>query len=172
MYHAMLTSGVLVHGSVPVIIILVLTLSGASKPRYLGYIAWRGLTHNYPTEKVKTCASFGRGISIGLFPMAGNRVYWWLTENVPKEELMAFEKDMQGKSPGEKLKRVLALAEEKKWFVEAIDVIQKCSPESVLHTSISDRPPMPTPWGFNCVTLIGDAAHPTSPIIGQVRQHV
>ena len=151
--------------------VIFFAIPGASKPRYLGYVAWRGLTHRYPSERVKTCASFGRGTSIGLFPMTGDRVYWWLTENVPKERLPVFEKEMQGKSSREKLVHVAAVAEEKRWFAGAVEVIQKCNPEDLLHTSISDRPPMPTPWGFNCVTLIGDAAHPTSPIIGQVRQH-
>jgi hypothetical protein len=35
-------------------------------------------------------------------------------------------------------------------------------------TKIYDRPPLPAPWGMGRVTLLGDAAHPVLPTLGQV----
>lgn len=144
-------------------------LSGVDKPRYLGYVAWRGITHDYPTEKVFTCASFGRGASVGLFPVIGDRVYWWFTENVLEKDLEEFEKKMTLKlSPEECQSRIVSFLQKKRWFPESMDIVQKCVPQSIIFNPIYDRLPLPTPWGWDCVTLLGDAAHPTSPILGQV----
>ena len=127
------------------------------------------MTHDYPKERVFTCFSFGRGLSVGLFPMTGDRIYWWFTENVLEKDLEGFESKMiQEASPEEKQRRIISVLEKKRWFAEGVGVIQKCDPESIICNPIFDRLPLPVPWGWDCVTLLGDAAHPTSPILGQV----
>ena len=127
------------------------------------------MTHDYPKERVFTCFSFGRGSSVGLFPMTGDRIYWWFTENVLEKDLEGFESKMiQEASPEEKQRRIISVLEKKRWFAEGVGVIQKCDPDSIICNPIFDRLPLPVPWGWDCVTLLGDAAHPTSPILGQV----
>ena len=101
--------------------------------------------------------------------MVGNRVYWWFTENVLEKDLEGFETKMiQELSQEEKQHRIVSILEKKRWFAEGVDVIQKCDPQSIICNLIFDRLPLPVPWGWDCVTLLGDAAHPTSPILGQV----
>ena len=101
--------------------------------------------------------------------MVGDRVYWWFTENVLEKDLERFETKMiQELSQEEKQHRIVSILEKKRWFAEGVDVIQKCDPQSIICNPIFDRLPLPVPWGWDCVTLLGDAAHPTSPILGQV----
>ena len=143
--------------------------SGVDKPRYLGFVGYRGVTHDYPTEKFFTCASFGRGASVGLIPMIGDRVYWWFTENILEKDLEEFEKKITLEmSPEERHSRIVSVLKKKRWFSEGMDIVQKCDPQNIIFNPIFDRLPLPTPWGWDCVTLLGDAAHPTSPMLGQV----
>ena len=101
--------------------------------------------------------------------MTGDRVYWWFTENVLEKDLEGFESKMiQEASQEEKQCRIISILEKKRWFAEGVGIIQKCNPDSIICNPIFDRLPLPVPWGWDCVTLLGDAAHPTSPILGQV----
>jgi 2-polyprenyl-6-methoxyphenol hydroxylase-like FAD-dependent oxidoreductase len=132
-------------------------LLGPEKPRYAGYTAWRGVAvadrPEVPTGA--TLLALGRGSQVGYLPIGGGRTYWFATANVPegwtdtasrtKSVLVEFFADWYPPIPG-----VIAATEE----------------SAILRNDIHDRPPVRT-WGTGRVTLLGDAAHPTTPNLGQ-----
>jgi 2-polyprenyl-6-methoxyphenol hydroxylase-like FAD-dependent oxidoreductase len=58
-------------------------LFGANKPRYAGYVAWRGVT-KFEHQRILPGISLGRGSQFGQVPLKqANRVYWFATKNLP-----------------------------------------------------------------------------------------
>ena len=132
-------------------------LFGESKPRYAGYTCWRGLAQ-FVHEEFPTGYSFetwGPGRRFSIHHCGLGRVFWYATKNLP-EGMPAAEAGHQ--------------AEVLKWFQEwhaPIPVVIKATESSaILRNDIVDRKPVKR-WGQNRVTLLGDAAHPTTPNLGQ-----
>jgi 2-polyprenyl-6-methoxyphenol hydroxylase-like FAD-dependent oxidoreductase len=132
-------------------------LLGAEKPRYAGYTAWRGVAlfehPAYPPGL--TCLSLGRGSQVGMLPIGGGRTYWFCTDNRPEG---------QPPGPGGPKQDVLDLFH--RWHSPFPALVEATEPGAVLHNDIVDRSPMRR-WGEGRVTLLGDAAHPTTPNLGQ-----
>ena len=53
------------------------------------------------------------------------------------------------------------------WSPEIHDLFDATTPEVVKRRDLFDRLPMWSGWTDGCVTLIGDACHPTMPNLGQ-----
>ena len=51
--------------------------------RYAGYTAWRGIAP-FRTAGLLAGETLGCGQRFGLVPIAGDRVYWYATDNVPE----------------------------------------------------------------------------------------
>ena len=51
--------------------------------RYAGYTAWRAITR-FPTAGLLAGETLGCGQRFGLVPIAGERVYWYATDNLPE----------------------------------------------------------------------------------------
>ena len=51
--------------------------------RYAGYTAWRGIAR-FRTAGLLAGETLGCGQRFGLVPIAGDRVYWYATDNVPE----------------------------------------------------------------------------------------
>ena len=47
-----------------------------------------------------------------------------------------------------------------------LTLIDKADPAELYKWALFDRPPMPQ-WGKGCITLLGDACHPTLPFMAQ-----
>lgn len=127
-------------------------LHGPRPPRYAGYTAWRSVV-SFDTSRVRASESWGFGARFGMVPMSGNRVYWFATENTPEG----------GRQPDEKahLQRLF-----RAWH-EPIEALIEATPRSaILRNDIYDRPVLRR-WGAGRVTLLGDAAHPMTPNLGQ-----
>jgi 2-polyprenyl-6-methoxyphenol hydroxylase-like FAD-dependent oxidoreductase len=130
---------------------------GPSKPIYRGYWAWRGIAHFPLPEQYSHTAieTWGSGQRFGIEPMGSGRVFWYATANAPKGKL--------GDQPGWKGE----LREKfKQWYSPIPEVIEATEQEAILKHEIVDRRPV-RPWGVGRVTLLGDAAHPTTPNLGQ-----
>ena len=120
-------------------------------PRYAGCTAWRAVVP-FPAE-IQASESWGQGSVFGKVPMRGNQVYWYATKNVPEGE----------RSPNEKAE-LLRLFQG--WHAPIEALIEATDDSAIVRNDIYDRPCLRT-WGKGCVTLLGDAAHPMTPFLGQ-----
>ena len=129
-----------------------LGIPGALK--YSGYTAWRGVAP-FETSDLIAGETFGCGQRFGLVPLIGNRVYWYATDNLPeggREEPAAAQ--------GRLLERF------RTWHSPISAVIAATDANAILRNDIYDRDPADR-WGEGRVTLVGDAAHPMTPNLGQ-----
>jgi 2-polyprenyl-6-methoxyphenol hydroxylase-like FAD-dependent oxidoreductase len=132
-------------------------LLGDEKPRYAGYTAWRGvaLIDRPEVPLGSTFLATGRGAQVGMLPIGMGRTYWFATANVPEGE---------SDPPGGH--RAALLARFRDWYPAFPAAVEATAEEAILRNDIVDRPPV-TNWGTGRVTLLGDAAHPTTPNLGQ-----
>jgi 2-polyprenyl-6-methoxyphenol hydroxylase-like FAD-dependent oxidoreductase len=122
--------------------------------RYLGYTVARGVTV-YPTCNSPGQLSIGRGQQFGLFPMTHQRLYWFAAINAPEG------------NPMHASDRLPELVERfGNWHEPICDVLRATDPGNLLFTDIYDRRPL-RHWGKGAAILVGDAAHPGAPALGQ-----
>lgn len=122
------------------------------EPIFRGYNIWRGTVKTnfdigYGSE------TYGSGQRVGIVPIKEGVYGWWATCN---------ENYMQDDSPEgtkEKLRRLFG-----HWHHPIPDLISNT--ESILKNSLTDRKPHKG-WTAGNATLLGDAAHPTTPNLGQ-----
>ena len=132
-------------------------LLGKQPPRYSGYTCWRGVAlfeerHVSPGISSET---WGRGRRFGMLPIGNGRVFWYVTFNCP-----AGEQDREG----ERKKNLLRLFGS--WRHPIGPLIEATDEGAILRNDLFDRPPV-RHWGSGRVTLLGDAAHPPTPNLGQ-----
>jgi 2-polyprenyl-6-methoxyphenol hydroxylase-like FAD-dependent oxidoreductase len=132
-------------------------LFGETPPRYSGYTTWRGVTavDRGLLPPGAGFESWGRGQRFGGLPLRDGRVYWFATRNAPAG---------QGDEPGGRLAELRRRFDG--WHPPVPALIAATPESAILRNDIFDRPPL-TRWGEGPVTLLGDAAHPMTPNLGQ-----
>lgn len=123
-------------------------------PRYAGYVAWRAIARFEPA-RVIAGESWGPGSVFGIVPLSGGRLYWFGTRPAP-----AGEQDLPMERKRDVLERFAG------WHEPIEDVVKATDAESVLRHDVIDRSPR-RGWSQGRVTLLGDAAHPMTPHLGQ-----
>lgn len=131
-------------------------LFGQAPVRYSGYTCWRGVAP-FPLERIAPYSGemWGRGRRFGIVPLKGDRVYWFATANAPAGR--------PDSAAGRKQELLFLLKE----FPDYVAALIQATPEgAILRNDINDRPPL-SRWSVGRVTLLGDAAHPMTPNLGQ-----
>jgi 2-polyprenyl-6-methoxyphenol hydroxylase-like FAD-dependent oxidoreductase len=130
-------------------------LFGQTKPRYAGYTAWRSVTPFQVEQQGEAFETWGRGKRFGFVPLNQGRVYWFATRNMP-----------EGRGDGKMGRKGEVLDLFRGWH-EPIEALIKTTEESaILRNDIYDQKPLHH-WGEGRITLLGDAAHPMTPNMGQ-----
>jgi 2-polyprenyl-6-methoxyphenol hydroxylase-like FAD-dependent oxidoreductase len=129
-------------------------LFGTSPPHYAGYTAWRSVA-TLECDDLAACEIWGQGQRFGIVPMKDNRIYWYATRNAPEGG-----RD----SPGPARRNLRHLF--RGWQYPVEQLIEASVESAILRNDIYDRPPL-SRWSDNRVTLLGDAAHPMTPNLGQ-----
>ncbi len=125
--------------------------------RYSGYTCWRGVTSVIPEGFDNSVASesWGAGLRFGIVPLSKNRVYWFATANAG-----ARDKKMSGY-------RIDDLVLLYNSFHDPVKkLIKGTRQENLLHHDIVDFKPIGQ-FAFGRILLLGDAAHATTPNLGQ-----
>jgi 2-polyprenyl-6-methoxyphenol hydroxylase-like FAD-dependent oxidoreductase len=131
-------------------------LFGKSAPRYSGYTSWRSVTEfDHPILRQGAFESWGKGMRFGMIPLSRKRVYWFATKNAPQGE---------SNPPGLGKSELLMLF--RGWHEPIEAALDATDEKAILRNDIVDRIPLKK-WSKGRVTLLGDAAHPMTPNLGQ-----
>jgi 2-polyprenyl-6-methoxyphenol hydroxylase-like FAD-dependent oxidoreductase len=130
------------------------TLWPEAQPRYAGYTAWRGVT-GFELDRGRLTESWGRGQRFGLVDLGEGRTYWFATKNAAEKE------------PEEPDGRLAELRRRFSGWHEPIRELLETADESqILRNDVYYLDPL-SAWSRGRVVLVGDAAHATTPGIGQ-----
>ena len=132
-------------------------LFGAAAPIYRGYTIWRGVA-SYDGRAIRPGANsetWGTGQRFGILNTGQGRFTWYATANVPANHSDAL--------CGRKRELLQAFAG---WHDPIPALIEATSEADILKNGAYDRAPLRR-WGDRRVTLLGDAAHPCTPNLGQ-----
>ncbi len=127
------------------------------RPRYAGYICWRGLAE-FEGQDLPAGLGFeawGRGARFAVQHCGSGRVFWYATRNAS-----------QGVPDGPHGRKQDVLETYAGWHEPIPTVIAATEGDAILKNDITDREPIRR-WGRGRVTLLGDAAHPMTPNFGQ-----
>ncbi|HEY2845407.1 MAG TPA: FAD-dependent monooxygenase, partial [Bryobacteraceae bacterium] len=130
-------------------------LFAGSEPVYRGYTVWRGVSA-YSGSAIRggyNSETWGRGSRFGILNMGPGRFTWYATANVPTRLAVPPEERQ-----AELLRRFAG------WHQPLAALIS--ATESILEHGAYDLPPL-SRWTVGRVTLLGDAAHPCTPNLGQ-----
>jgi 2-polyprenyl-6-methoxyphenol hydroxylase-like FAD-dependent oxidoreductase len=128
-----------------------------SHPRYAGYTCWRAVIDNPPSsvDFTETSETWGAGHRFGIAPLNQGRLYWFACINAREND---------------PVKRRYGIAE----LLEHFGKFQGPIPDILHHTQnyqliwndIIDIKPLKQ-FAFGNIVLLGDAAHATTPNMGQ-----
>jgi 2-polyprenyl-6-methoxyphenol hydroxylase-like FAD-dependent oxidoreductase len=122
--------------------------------RYAGYTAWRGVSP-VPVESGRLTESWGVGERFGLVDIGRGRTYWFATKNAPEG------------APGQPQARKAEIVRRFSGWHEPIAEVAAATDEgAILRNDVYYLEPLPR-WRAGRLVLVGDAAHATTPGVGQ-----
>ena len=132
-------------------------LFGEAKPIYRGMTAYRALTHYVPDtyKRGYICEFLGSGKAFGFLTIGKGRMYWYVASKASEGQ------------PDASIGRKRELQDMfQDWPSPIPELIAATDEASILKNDLYDRVPI-RDWGKQNITLLGDAAHPTLPTMGQ-----
>ncbi|MBE9190193.1 FAD-dependent monooxygenase [Gloeocapsopsis crepidinum LEGE 06123] len=132
-------------------------LLGDQPPTYRNFKTWRGLTDYIPNGfrpgYIQEFLGCGKGF--GFMMLGKGKMYWYAAAYAPEAQPDA------AISRKQELERMY-----QDWFPSIPELIAATEEANILTTDLYDRPPI-QPWSQQNITLLGDAAHPMLPTMGQ-----
>lgn len=128
-----------------------------SQPRYAGYTCWRAVIDKVPSNFNFDQASetWGVGARFGIVPLTNNRIYWYACVNANQND------------PVMRSFRIPELLTYFSSFHSPVSEILKLTRnEDIIWSDIIDLKPIEK-FAFDKIVLMGDAAHATTPNMGQ-----
>ena len=124
--------------------------------RYSGYTAWRGVVATKDEVALGvTSESWGCGSRFGILRVDKERVYWFATANAPAGRKLAADE-----------RKSFLRQQFRGWHHPVELLLESTRAEEILHNDIYDLKPIER-WSKGRIVLLGDAAHPTTPNMGQ-----
>lgn len=128
-------------------------LNGPLRHRYAGYTAWRGIAAHRLDPQLAG-QTLGAGTEVGHVPLGPDHTYWFATErtaeggSIPQGELDYLREKYRS------------------WAEPIPTLLATSAARDVLRNDLYDREQIRV-WSRGPVTLVGDAAHPMRPHLGQ-----
>ncbi len=120
-----------------------------------GAVAWRAVVPAGDELRELEGESWGRGVLFGAVPLRDDRIYWFAA--APGEE------EHRADAAAE---RAALLARLAGWAPAAGSIVTRTAPERIIRTPLLERP-VADPLASGRTFLLGDAAHPMLPNLGQ-----
>jgi 2-polyprenyl-6-methoxyphenol hydroxylase-like FAD-dependent oxidoreductase len=130
---------------------------GNEPPMYRNFKTWRGLTDYVPSGyRPGYIQEFlGGGKGFGFMMLGKGKMYWYAAATAIEAQpdaVMGRKKELETMYQD--------------WFPSIPELITATDEANILTTDLYDRPPT-QPWSQQNITLLGDAAHPMLPTMGQ-----
>jgi 2-polyprenyl-6-methoxyphenol hydroxylase-like FAD-dependent oxidoreductase len=128
-----------------------------STPRYAGYTCWRAVIDDLPPgfNFDEISETWGAGSRFGIIPLTNKRVYWFACLNAKASDPV-----MQGF-------KIPDLLNHFEQFHSPIpEILKRTRNEQLIWSDIMDLAPIKQ-FAFGNIVLMGDAAHATTPNMGQ-----
>jgi len=125
------------------------------KPRYSGYTCWRATIGNGAIGLPHGSETWGPKGRFGMTPLIHDRIYWYACINAPQSSSKYKNysvKDLLRNFSG--------------YHMPIPEILANTSDEDLLWNDIIDIKPL-TRFAYDHILLIGDAAHATTPNMGQ-----
>jgi len=126
-----------------------------SKPRYAGYTCWRAVVDAGEVSQDLASETWGAAGRFGIVPLTGNRIYWFAVVNAPENDPAM--RDLRVAD----LQRVFG-----KFHAPISQILAQTRDEDLIWNDIIDLQPL-RKFAFDNILLLGDAAHATTPNMGQ-----
>ena len=127
------------------------------EPRYSGYTCWRAVV-NVPNETIvpkEFTETWGAKGRFGIVPLKEHQIYWFACVNAP------YQSKAMSSFTTKDLHRLF-----QDYHSPIPELIQRTQDEELIWNDIIDLNPIDR-YAFGKVLLIGDAAHATTPNMGQ-----
>lgn len=133
------------------------SLLGDISPTYRNFKTWRGLTDYVPSDyRPGYIQEFlGGGKGFGFMMLGKGKMSWYAAATAPETQpdaVIGRRKELEAMYQG--------------WFPAIPELIAATDEANILTTDLYGRPPT-QPWSKGNITLLGDAAHPMLPTMGQ-----
>ncbi|GAB3901783.1 FAD-dependent monooxygenase [Larkinella knui] len=127
----------------------------STQPRYAGYTCWRAVVDRPDLNLSEATETWGVCGRVGIVPLADHKIYWFACVNAPAND---------PKMRGYQVRDLTALF--KNYHAPIPEIISQTKDENLLWNDIFDLKPL-SHFAFDKVVLLGDAAHATTPNMGQ-----